>query len=664
MTRRRPGERGKARGLRPAVLGMAVGLGMILAFPAVGQTPPDLILLFTHDLHSAILPHRVLGPDGRVEIRGGFARIASMIRAEREKSGGRVLAVDAGDMIVGNLFQTLFQSQASEIRLLETAGFDAAGFGNHEFDFGPDGLARALTAAKAHGARLPLVASNTVFDPADQRDDTLETAWKEYPVRDFLVLERNGLRIGLFGLMGPSAADDSPDAPPVKFADAAAKAREMTAILRDREKVDLVVALSHTGPTADGSKYSDLKIAEAAPGIDVIVSGHTHTRLSSPIKVGSTLIVSSGERGEELGALGLVRAAGGRFEAVFYELRPVTENIPEDPATAAQAAGLREILNKDAETLLGYRPDAVVAETAFALTPRFSGSENEGRESGLGDLVTDAYRRAVRKAEAGRPDAPMIVVHPWGHLRDTLLPGPITVDDVYRVLSLGIGPDGRPGYPLVSIWLTGREIRRLFEVETTIAPGKEDAHLQIAGASIRFNPKRVPFDRVTRVEIEDVRGAMRPLEPARLYRVVANLYMARMIEYVSRASYGILKLESKDATGRLRSDFENLIIDADPAVAGVQEIKEWAALVEFLRALPDTSGNGLPDVPSSYASPAGRLAAEPSWNPVKLLAGAHGPTLILLGLIVGLSAILLIIVRTIRRRRARKLRRGGTPSVS
>jgi 5'-nucleotidase/UDP-sugar diphosphatase len=663
MTRWKPGKGGRARGLRTAVLGGAVGLGTLLAFPAVGQTPPDLVLLFTHDLHAAILPHRVLGPDDRVEIRGGFARIASMIRAEREKSGGRVLAVDAGDMIVGNLFQMLFQNQAPELRLLETAGFDAAGFGNHEFDFGPAGLARALTAAKAHGARLPLVASNTVFDPADQRDDTLETAWKEYPVRDYLVLERNGLRIGLFGLMGPSAADDSPDALPVTFADATAQAREMTTILRDREKADLVVALSHTGSTADGSKYSDLKIAEAAPGIDVIVSGHTHTRLSSPIKVGSTLIVSAGERGEDLGALGLVRAAGGRFQAVFYELRPVTENKPEDTA-AAQAAGLREILNKDAETFLGYRPDMVAAETAFPLIPRFSGPKNEGREIGLGNLVTDAYRWAVRKAEGGRPAAPLLVVHPWGHLRDTLMPGPITVDDVYRVLSLGIGPDGRPGYPLVSIWLTGREIRRLFEVETTIAPGKEDAHLEISGASVRFNPKRVPFDRVTRVEIEDAEGVMRPLEPARLYRVVANIYMARMIEYVSRASYGILKLEPKDAAGRLRTDFENLIIDADPAVSGVQEIKEWAVLVEFLRSLPDTNGNGLPDVPASYASPAGRLAAEPSWNPIKLLAEAHGPTFILLGLIAGLSAILIIIVRAICRRRARRLRRGRTPSES
>jgi hypothetical protein len=104
MKRMMSGKRGRARRLRPAIIGAIVGLGVLLAYPAVGQTPPDLVLLFTHDLHSAILPHRVLGRDGRVEIRGGFARIASMIKTEREKSGARVLVVDAGDMVVGNLF--------------------------------------------------------------------------------------------------------------------------------------------------------------------------------------------------------------------------------------------------------------------------------------------------------------------------------------------------------------------------------------------------------------------------------------------------------------------------------------------------------------------------------------------------------------------------------
>jgi len=639
-------------------IGWLIGSGLIASTAALAeQTAPDLILLFTHDLHSSIPSHRALDGQGRIEPRGGFARIAAMIKAEREKFGERVLAVDAGDMIIGSFFQTLFQSEAPEFRLLGLAGFEAATLGNHEFDFGPSGLARALAAAKAKGSRLPLIASNTVFDSADGRDDTLEAAWKDYPVRDFLILEKNGLRIGIFGLVGRDAADDAPDAVPVTFADPLVRAREITTILREREKIDLVIALSHSGTSSDRKNSADEKLARTVPEIDVIISGHTHTRLAAPIHVGSTLIVSAGERGEDLGVLGLVRVPGGRFQAASYELRPVTADIPEDPLIAAEISALQTVLDKEAGASTGLRSDEVVAETAFALTPQSSGPDNEGREVGLGDLIVDGFRRAVRLAEKNRPHDPLLVIFPWGHIRDSLLPGLITVDDVFRVLSLGIGPDGRPGYPLVSVWLTGREIRRLFEVETTIAPGKEDAHLQIAGVSFRFNPRRVPFDRVTRIEVEYPDGTIRPLESERLYRIVSNLYMARMIAYVSRASHGILKLEPKDASGRLRTDFENLIIDADPVAPAGQEIKEWVALAEFLRSFPDTNGNGRPDVPVSYAVSAGRIKAEPSWNPVKLVAGAHGPTLIVLGLIIGLSLSVFVIVRIIRRRRALKIRR-------
>ena len=616
------------------------------------QSPPELVLLFTHDLHASIKPHRVLGDDGRVEFRGGFARIASMIKAEREKSGGRVLAADAGDMIVGTFFQTIFRSEAPEIRLLGLAGFEASTPGNHEFDYGPAGLADALSAAKSRGGGVPLTASNTVFDPADGRDDGLEAAWRDYPVRDFLVLDKNGLRVGIFGLMGLDAADDAPDAPPVTFADPVLRAREMTAILREREKADLVIALSHSGTSAERKFSDDEKLAEAVPGIDVIVSGHTHTRLPAPIQAGSTWIVSAGERGEDLGVLGLARADGGRFRAVSYELRPVTEAVPEDPGVAAEISALQAVLDRRLEESVGVRSDEIIAETAFALTPRITVPGGADWEVGLGDLIVDACRRAVRRADPGRAGEPMIVVFPRGHFRDALLPGRISVDDAFRVLSLGSGPDGRPGYPLVSVGLTGREIRRLFEVETTIAPGKEDAHLQVAGASVRFNPRRVPFDRVTRIDVEESGGSTRPLEPGRIYRVVANLYLARMIAYVSRASHGILKLEPKDAEGRVRADFENLIIDADPAVPGVQEIKEWAALVDALRSFPDADGNGIPEIPAAYAKPAGRMRAEPSWNPVRLLAGAHGPTWIVLGLAVVVFALAALVVRRIRRRRA------------
>jgi len=628
--------------------------------PAAAQGQSDLVLLFTGDLHSAVLPHRVVTEGGRIEVLGGFARIASMIKAEREKEGDRVLAVDAGDMVAGSLFQVLFQSEAAELRLMHAAGIEVATIGNHEFDFGPAALARALTTAKVKNAAIPLVASNTFFDSRDDRDNLLEAVFADYPVREYLVLEKNGLKVGLFGILGETAADDAPDAAPVTFSKQIVRARELTAKLRDTEKVDLVIALSHSGISSNPKKSEDEKLAREVPGIDVIVSGHPHVPIRFPVVVGSTLIVGVGDRGEELGYLRLRRGADGRFAAESYALRPVTADIPEDPAVAAEVAAFRAQVDSSVTEAFGFNPEDVVAETAFALLDERKPSLGTSWEIGLGDLVVDAHRAAVAASEPGgwKEKVPAIVIHPWGQLRDALLPGPITGNDVFSVLSLGVGPDGKPGYPLVSVWLTGREIRRLFEVETTVAPGNEDAHLQVAGAKVRYNPRRIPFDRVTGLEIAEGDGTLKPVEPDRLYRVVANLYMARMIGYVSKASYGILKLEPKDAEGKPRTDLENLIIDGDPSAPGVQEIKEWAALAAYLKTFPDTDGNGVSNIPASYAVSAGRLVDEPSWNPVKLLAGIHGPTIAVLVLGLLVLILLWLIVRKIRRRLTRPISGG------
>jgi len=627
---------------------------ILAAWPAAGQNPPDLIVLFTQDLHSAVRPFRLPTPDGRIETVGGFARIASMIAAERRQFGDRVLAVDAGDMIAGTLFPMIFQSEAPEFRLMALAGFEAVTFGNHEFDYGPAALARAMTTAKVKRIGLPFVASNVVFDPRDKRDDLLEAVFRDYPVASSLVLQKGGLKVGIFGLVGKQAADDAPDAAPVTFANPISRAREITAVLRDKEKVDVVIALSHSGTTGKPDDSEDEKLAREVPGIDVIISGHPHLRVLSPIIVGSTVIGAVGARGEELGDLRLSRGPDGRFQVVSYALRRVTADLPEDPVVAAEAAALNALVDEAVVKAGGLNPETVVAESKFLLSDQPPAPAKASWETGLGDLIVNAERRAIETAEGGRLKEPLLVVFPWGHIRFPLLPGPITGNDVFQVLSLGTGPDEKPGYPLINVWLTGRELRRLFEVESTIAPGNTDAHLIVAGAAVRYNPRRAPFDRVTSLEIEEPDGTMKPAEPDRLYRLAANIYMGRMIGYVSKASFGLLKLVPKDAEGKPRTDLENLIIDADPAAAGIQEIKEWTALEAFLGGFPDTDGNGVADIPLSYGAPAGRVVAEPSWNPVKLLRGAHALTFILLGLIILIPLLLFLLLRGIIRRLFRR----------
>jgi 5'-nucleotidase / UDP-sugar diphosphatase len=642
--------------------GALIGLAVLFCFQpifsgdAAVQADADakLTILFTHDLHSHFLPDRVPKPGGGHALQGGYARLANLIGQERAKAPGRSLLVDAGDIAMGTLFHTEFREEALELRLMGEMGYDAATLGNHDYDFHPAGLAAMLRTARSRSGRLPaLVASNVVFTKDDPRDAPLKAAFRDYPVTEYAVLERNGIRIGLFGIMGRDAAEDTPFAAPVTFADIAERSKAVVELLRNREKVDLVVCLSHAGTKPVKSRSEDEILAGKVPGIDVIISGHTHTVLPEPILIDKTIIVSAGSYGAYLGILNLdiSREAGARVAS--YRLEKVSVEVAEDPRIARDIEAFKGHVEQRYLLSSGNRYDQVIAETAFDM-PSPAYRQTTLTETGLGDLIADAFRFTVRQVEGKNYRYVHIAVTADGQIRDTFLTGGIAVADIFKVLSLGLGLDDRAGYPLLTIYMTGEEIRSMLEVQTSIAPIKHDAQLQVSGVRFTFNPHRIPFDRVISVAVQDEDGAFRPLLPDKLYRVCVNAYMAGMLNFVSRASHGLIKLAPKDAGGRPVTDWKTVRVDADAGAAGIQELKEWVALTWYLKSFPDMNGNGIPDLPGSYRNPDGRSVAVPSWNPVNLLRGAGWITWAVMGaaavLLIILALVVWWIVRLARRR--------------
>lgn len=615
--------------LPAAVLALVLLAGVAAAAPA---GPERLVILFTHDLHSYFLPERVATPGGGHGEQGGYARLQTLIREVRGREGDRVLLVDAGDFSMGTLFHTTFMTEAAELRLLASLGYDVTTLGNHDFDFHPDGLARTLRAARAGSPRLPaMVASNVLFSAAGQGDKTLREAFRDYPVLPYRVIERRGLRIGLFGILGRDAQVDTPFARPVTFADPVATSRRMVQQLREQERVDLVVCLSHSGTSPVKKHSEDEALAREVPGIDVIISGHTHTVLPAPIVVGRTLIVAAGSYGAYLGRLDLAVSPAGGAAAVAYRLIPVTAAVPADPAIAALVERFKADVDRGYLARYGYRYDQVVAESGFDLEGLQAAYAKPG-ETGLGNLITDAYRQALQRAEGERYDHVHVALQPLGNIRDTLLKGPVNVAEVFQVLSLGLGLDGQPGYPLVSYYITGRELKDLLEVETTVSQLKHDAHLQLSGVRFSFNPYRVPFDRVTAIRVQNAAGDWETVAPGKLYRICLNFYTAQMVAYVRTASHGLLSITPRDRQGRPVADTrEGLVVDGDPALPGAQEIKEWTALAAFLQGFPDRDGNGIPEIPARYRQPEGRFGPAPSLNPVDLLAGGNAVTWVAVG---------------------------------
>jgi 2',3'-cyclic-nucleotide 2'-phosphodiesterase (5'-nucleotidase family) len=620
---------------------------------ATGNKDRELVILFTHDLHSYLLPHRILTEEGHQMQRGGYAKLAYLIKEQRLLHQNNTLFVDAGDFSIGTLFHTSFLQEATELRLMGKMGYDVAIFGNHDFDFHPDGLARMLKTARSKSKQLPaLVASNIFFSKNDPGDAALKQAFQNYPVKQYTIIKKNGIRVGLFGIMGKDAGHDAPFAKPLTFADQLLTSKRMVDILKNKEKVDIVICLSHSG-TSPVKEYSeDEKLAKAVPQIDVIISGHTHRILSQPIVTGKTIIVSSGRYGENLGILKIIYSKRKDIRLAAYDLQNVTAGIPDNIIIAKDIAGYKNIVNRD--FLFAYRLtfDQVIAESNFNMES-LSSAYSHPREMGLGNMITDAYRWAVQKAEGKNYEYVHFVLEPLGLIRDSFQKGKITVADAFQVLSTGTGADGVVGYPLLAFYINGKELKDILEVETSVAPLKKvDAHLQVSGVKFKFNPQRILFDRVTQVFVQDEKGDYKPLDPQKLYRVCANLYTVGMINYVSDVSHGLISIKPKDKNGRPLPDVKQAIIYTDKNLPKAAELKEWIALVQYLRSFKDTNKNGIPNIPEKYHKPEGRIQVEPSMNPVKLIGGGnaitYGALFIGIILLCGFLFSVWLVVRKIR----------------
>jgi len=567
-----------------------------------------------------------------------------MVEKSRTGRENDAILVDAGDFSMGTLFHTSFMQEGSELRLMGQMGYDAITFGNHDFDFRPEGLAKALRAAKGKAVRLPkIVASNTVFADKDG-DASLKSAFQDFPVEEFTILTRNGVRIGIFGLMGKVAADDAPSSDPVSFADPVESGRRMADILRNREKADVIVCLSHSG-TSPIPKYSEDEIlARKVPEIDVIISGHTHTVLPKPIVAGKTVIASAGCYGSHLGSMEFEFVRGKGVKLLSYRLDPVAPGIPDDPAVAAEIRKFKKIVEREYLLPRGYRFDQVIAESPFdmeSLDSLFS----RPREAGIGNLIADAFRSGVKKAEGRRYEHVHLAIVPYGYIRDSFTRGPQTADDVFRVLSLGLGPDGTAGSPLVAYYIRGKEVKDLLEVETTLSSSNPDAHLQASGVRFTFNPNRMPFDRVDSVFLQDPDGRYLPADPERLYRISMNFNIAKMIDYVRKKSHGLMGIVPKDREGRPLADLNSAVI-YEQSGSGKRELKDWQALADYMGSFP-RSGGGIPGIPAGYGAPEGRIVSTASWNPVDLVRGGNAITWGALLVLVVLAAAAAFTVRKI-----------------
>lgn len=643
--------------LLAAVLALVMALAVTVpGFATAAEEPKKLDLLFMHDMHSHLNPFTVM-QDGEAVQVGGLSRMMTLVKEQYAKNPD-TLFVDAGDFSMGTVVQSVFETDAAELRTLGAMGVDALTLGNHEYDFGPDGLGRSLMTAKNSGEKLPaIVISNIDMEATNaqaqsDKRDVLLAAFETYGVEEYIMLEKGGVKIAVMGIFGLDAVDCAPFSELI-FKDPVEGARDIVDKILATEDPDIIVCVSHSGTSSNPEYSEDELIAKSVPEIDVIVSGHTHTTLGEPIVHGTTYIGSAGEYGRSLGSMSLTQSADGTWTLDKYELLPITADIPQDKETQATIDNYLAQIDVNYLSVYGYERTQVLAENDVEFCP----SESLGylhEERNLGSIMADSYRYYVESLPDWDGNPVHVAAVPKGLVRETYPLGNITVEDVFNSFSLGIGEDGLAGYPLVSVYFTGEELKLIAEIDASISPLMNYARLYTSGLQWTFNPNRLILSKSYDAHLVTLSGERTEIESDSLYRVVADLYSLKLLSSVTDLSYGLLSIVPKDAAGNPVENFSDTIIHTDG-----REVKAWEAIAGYMQSFADTDGNGIANVDARYASYEGRKAVEDSKaikdlvkQPNKFFFWICGIALVVVILI---ALIPVAIVRGAKKRAAKKL---------
>jgi 5'-nucleotidase / UDP-sugar diphosphatase len=565
----------------------------------------DLVILHTNDMHSHLngfSPETEYTPliKDNDPTKGGFSRIAGFIGSQKELYGDKLMVVDAGDFLMGTLFQVLELTEGFQMNLMHRMGYEVMALGNHEFDFGPDSLAKIIRNSIGNGPIPELVCSN-YGSTANVSDVHFRQLFTENIIKPYTILQKDGYRVGIFSLVGVDANESIPGNFGMTFVNQKRTARQIARHLKRNEKVDLVIVLSHSGvyPTKKGGfAGEDVELGKAVPEIDIIISGHTHTRLDAPIQAGNAVVVQSGSEGLNVGKIEVRFDSSGK-PLINYTLVEMNDSTIANAEIQSIIESKVPVLEQMVLNKIGVGFHDIVAETSFDLVL----DEFNPIESNLGVFVADALYYKLNEASQVGSD---VVLVASGVIRKNIKKGNngrLNINDIFNVMPLGIGIDDLPGTPLGKIYVTGNELKKVMELILAVYPSRPNFFLHFAGMEIEYNPNKGLFRKISEIRIGNQASGFRAIDmsnkSSELVSVSSNAYMISFIGHLKKMSYGLVKIEPKDKKG-VPIVNEDFLVDLDEEKEGVQEAKEWLAILTYLQSFTDINGNGIPDIPKVY----------------------------------------------------------------
>ncbi|WP_425038047.1 bifunctional metallophosphatase/5'-nucleotidase [Primorskyibacter sp. S187A] len=459
---------------------------------STAQAEFTLHILHTNDIHSRIESinrfDSTCNAEGEAEGKcfGGVARIKTLVDQKRGELGENVVVLDAGDPFQGSLFYTTYKG-AAEAEFMDAIGYDVMAVGNHEFDDGPEGLASFIDKVN-----FPVISGNLDLSASNVLKGKVE---------NHVVLEVGGQKIGIISALATNTVETSSPGPNVIFQDEIEALRADVEALQ-AEGVDKIIALNHVG------LRKDLAIAEAVPGIDVVIGGHSHTLMSNddegtpayPTMVGDVPVAQAYAFSKYVGHLAVTFDDAGNVTAAAGDPIILDASVEPDAAILARVAEMGAPIEE--------LKAKVVSESADVI----EGSRDVCRamECAMGNLVADAM------LDRTKDQGIQIAIQNGGGLRASIDAGEVTMGEVLTVLPFQ--------NTLATFQLKGADVVAALENGVSEIEDGAGRFPQVSGMKYTFDASAEPGSRVSDVMVMDG-GAFVPIDPDKVYGVVSNNYM-------------------------------------------------------------------------------------------------------------------------------------------
>lgn len=623
----------------------------------------EVSILFTGDINSCLDTVKSRGSSGSTTYGGGIARVAGKV-SSIEQSYPDSFLFDAGNFSKGTVFQTLFDSNASELKALGSAGYDAVNLGQNEFGFGTKALQSMIL--KAKNAQTKTTTSATTTTTTTTTTDTtttgmpyivgpnvdwtkstgssaydLQRALSKYGAASYKMITKEDTKIAVFGLMDEEAVKEASNGG-VEYKDYLDYAQSTVKAIK-KKKPDMIVCLANCGKNEKSTDGAS-KLASKVSDIDLIITSGTKEALETPTTQGDTTIVSAGSDTQYLGQL-LMKKKSGKYTVKKYKLVSLTSGTAKDSATSSTVSSAISKLNSTlfSKYSLSYGGTLATNKRVFRTASTFG---KEQREEPLGDLMSDAYTYASKK-DGTKADVSFIAK---GEVTNTLYKGSVTAGDVYNAMCTGSDISNMQGYDVVRVYLKGSELKNLAEIDASISNDMMKTRLYFSGLSYTVNEHRLKLNRATDIKLVNSKGETSPISNTKLYCVVCDMYFLNMLDDVMIKGHSMLKVEPKNSKGNAiaSSKYENYALKS-----GGKKVKNWVAVSRYVKSQGSIS--------QYYSTTHNRKNISTSFGPVALFKQANSFARIVYALI--LIPIVIIIGLIIFFRRRNSMKRGYSTSM-